>query len=393
MSEDSIGTTKILQSTKLRQTFEMAMQDNKTSLQYKQIIQSFFFDPNVQANYLNIVIDAEMDGRDLNVDAKFRRKFEVVARNQFNLKFSNMDPLSLLGAMDFTTSDSRFLSWGLVNKEIFLRVAGDGNGAFSTITGTPGSGKSDIALTIAKINIEAGKRVLTNIMVKDDVWEDGDGNTWFLDSPIRHVTRVSDFLRIVLEGSPVDTVLIIDEAGLFWNKKEAMTRRNRQWEKLARVLRKFRTNLVFVVQESYNIPPQIMSFRSVIIHKYSKKRARFEFKNGAGSFDCFISNIPKTSVRFDSMDISFFKFDVDLDKLLGYISSSKSAKGQRAQILKFIEKKDGGGPDKGTIKLEKQIVNYKLEHPKATQRDIATVLECSQTRVSEILIKHNLSKR
>ena len=378
MTDETMGTTKILESMKLRGIFEMAMQDNKSSLQYKQLIQSFFVDNDVRANYLRMVIEAEEQNKDLNLDRDFRREFEIEARNQFDKKFTSMDNLSLLGSLNFTKADDRFLSWRLLNKRIFLKIASGTNGTFTTLTGLPGSGKTDFALRLAQVARAAGKQVITNIMV-----DDGSGE-------IHHVNTVSGFLVKVIELSRagVDVVFIIDEAGITWDRKDAMTKRNRNWEKLARLIRKFHTNLVYIVQEIYNIPPQVQNFRSVIIHKYSKKKCRFEYKNGAGSFQVYINEVPRTKTKFDTDDISFFSFDLDLDRLFNYITGTKTAEGQRDRILKFIERsqKKDDEPKRGS-KLKGQIVRMKEANPSMSNSRIAKVLACSKTHVTETLIE------
>lgn len=364
-----------MESQRLRGTFEDAFTDRMKPVDMKQLVQSFFIDMDEAEHFLSDIIIAEKIGADLyqKDEGDWIRFFEVALRQQFNLHFRVMDNLSELGAMNFKKFDKDPLAWNFINPKIFLDLMK--RGFFTTITGSPGDGKTDFSLLLAQIGRESNIQIVTNIKVNDP------------SNRIISITSISEFLRVVIgfAEAGIDVLFILDEAGIFWAKKDAMTVKNKSLEKLAKLLRKLHCSLVFIVQEKFGIPPLVDDFRRCSIHKYSKKAARIRFDNGA-KFKLYLNKVPSTEINFDTDDLASFEFDINMDRLWNYVAKAKTSKRQREMVLEYLDKaREGGDNIEEENKRHEAILRLKKEHPEMSVRKIAHIMGYSKSNIHSIL--------
>lgn len=378
MSEIQIAHRKILESQRLRGTLEDCLTDRMSPIEMRKLVQSFFIDLDEAGIILNDIMIAETNKEDLyqKDNGGWYRNFEIVLRQQANKHFREMDNLSELGAMSFSTPQNERLDWEMINPNIFLKVMK--RGFFTTITGPPGFGKTDFSLLLTQIAIANNIKIFTNIIINDP------------SGRVKTVSNISSFLKEVVNcyDEGIEIVFVLDEAGVIWSKKDAMTVRNKNLEKLARLLRKLHCGLIFIVQEKFGIPPLVDEFRGCSIHKYTKKQARIRFDNGL-KVRLFLKSIPSTDIAFDTDDFGSFEFDIDMEKFWRYISKSDSSKRQRELILQYIKKnEDDNAPDIDELRKEiedlKGDLNRKLkEQKRILQKEFREKLRLSVRKMKQ----------
>ena len=164
------------------------------------------------------------------------------------------------------------------------------------ITGRHGRGKTDFGLLIAEILLKHGiiKKFGSNIKV--------------LDAQGYDYTYITNLVRLKkwLYPKRIHKLFILDEAGINVDRRNPLGKLNREIRYLGFLLRKFRGKLVLISQRSKDIESTFTDTDIWLgtFKKISKTEALLISNLYEGPY--YISDIPKTSIIFDSYDIAPF---------------------------------------------------------------------------------------
>ena len=173
------------------------------------------------------------------------------------------------------------------------------------ITGRFGNGKTDFSLLIAEILLKHNviKKFASNIKVLDAQ-----------NLPYTYITNLVS-LKEWLYPKRIPKLFILDEAGINVDRRNPLGKLNRQIRYLGFLLRKFRGKLIFISQRSKDIES---TFADTDIWLATfKKISKTEALLVSNVYDepFYISDIPRTSIKFDTYDIAPFTTEPKYDEL------------------------------------------------------------------------------
>ena len=173
------------------------------------------------------------------------------------------------------------------------------------ITGRFGFGKTDFSLLIAEILLKNGiiKKFASNIKVFDSQ-----------NIPYTYITNLVT-LKEWLYPKRISKLFILDEAGINVDRRNPLGKLNRQIRYLGFLLRKFRGKLIFISQRSKDIES---TFADTDIWLATfKKTSKTEALLVSNIYDepFYLSDIPRTSIKFDTYDIAPFTTEPKYDEL------------------------------------------------------------------------------
>lgn len=293
----------------------------------------------------------------------------------------DFDATSRVAMRDYMLGGWKF-PYDMVNPEFFIAWAGKGQ--LLILTGEKDSGKSDWSCEMARIAIERKKfKILSNIELDTDVI---DYNYCKLFSEM--VKKICDFK---LRG--YESILIIDEAGLDFPSYEQATREAKEFDKFAKLTRKFATNEVFIIQYEHQVPWTLRKHYAAWMHKMDTKiDMRYELKTGKyKGFDQVITGIPRTSMPFSTDHISGMTMDLEVREMLDYLDTLPPKVNQFQHLIGFVDRRKLKPEDRKLSMDEKKFLALKLDqmakqNPKAvkvTPEGLAKVLQVSQQTITK----------
>jgi len=363
LTTDPIAKLKILEATRLRLQLERRLQ-NLRSADLAALVTSFVAEEGISLNLLKEIYEADYRQTDLLTDPVWKANFMATVRVQAMKRFSMLDNLSMLGAMNSQPKAANSMRWNHIADAVWLSQMKPG--MFAVITGNPGSGKTDIATRIAKVGISSGITVVSNITTKE----------WTATQ------KASDLIRALVSDTK-PKLCLLDEMGVSWARKQAMSNRNIALEKLGRVIRKFKSSLIVIIQEKSTVPPLIEKFSTMYLHKESKTRCEVRISNKECRLDNTLTHVPKSTLTFNTDDIAPLDMDIDIDKVFSAASEGQGnpAK-QRKAILAYLDKPKEDkkrGSDKA---VRKEIAERLLGT--MSQQKVARIVKLSPATVNKV---------
>jgi len=268
------------------------------------------------------------EGRDLKDPKDSAEKLRLTALIYTGFKefMFNLDALSLIAGMNFDT-DQRFINYNIFNQDAFTYKVEDG-GKFILISGNLGTGKTHLASLLGDNSINSKKlHVLTNINFLEEL------------QMIKKIYCTSDLLieglKLYLQGKR--WVAILDESGVWQHKQDHATRKNIEWDKLYRLIRKFGGSMIFIDQKRTGFTGTLKEFATVHLHKYKKSSMKVDIIDPSLKAHHYIRGIPDTPLKFDTNDIAFFVHDIELKDVLEQATAIKGSKKQMQSIVKYLE--------------------------------------------------------
>jgi len=162
-----------------------------------------------------------------------------------------------------------------------------------------GKGKTDFSLLIAQILLEekAVKMVGSNIKVNHPQFT--------------YITNIYQLKQWMTQKG--DKLFILDEAGIYVDARNALSKLNKELRKVAFLLRKFDGKLIFVTQTFEDLDS---TFRNTDIWLATFKKTaltRCEVYSSLWIGPKILSKIPPTSIPFNTKDIAEFGFEPIVD--------------------------------------------------------------------------------
>ena len=168
------------------------------------------------------------------------------------------------------------------------------------ITGRHGRGKTDFGLLIAEILLKNGiiKKFGSNIKVLDSKGYD-----------YTHITNLVRLKRWLKKPKRIHKAFILDEAGIHADRRNPLGRLTREFRYLGFLLRKYRCKLMLISQRSKDIESTFAD-TDIWLGTF-KKISKTEAILISNIFEepYYISDIPKTSIQFDTYDIAPFTLE------------------------------------------------------------------------------------
>ena len=228
-----------------------------------------------------------------------------------------------LGSMVFQP-DNGYRSWRLYNPSI-LTANYQMKGNFGRINGVPGSGKTNNACVIN----EQWANEPNHIAI---------GNIRMLKPDARFIYThdAKAFFVAIANLDPQSTWLFtLDEGGLTYSRPDQATRRVKDLDKLMRCVRKLGGSFNLIEQREDSVPKLIMEFAKNIFYCESRGTVSIEMRGPELSFRDTVRDFPKTTLPFDTDDISMFPINIDIQKIFAFISGSDDPKKALRQYLEI----------------------------------------------------------
>jgi DNA-binding XRE family transcriptional regulator len=292
----------------------------------------------------------------------------------FNSTLRNMDTLSQVAMLKpYTDVGNR----GMVFKDFsphFYMAPWEGSGNFGYVTGPPGKylgvGKTDTACLFAEMAMKHGKRVQTNILIKDK------------PEGLTEVRTLSDVMggaiQNMLDGKI--TLTILDEAPQFLEKERATSKGNVNMKKAQYLMRKIGNDLMVIAQRDKEVSTSIMEMARSHIQKLDKTEMIYRRERQTH----VIKKVPGTSLKFSTGDMAGFVIDLDISDMHDYIVSTTEGESQFQAILDYIR------ADKRKVTDHERRICAKVMYSEIgfTQKEIAELLGVkSQGTISQWLSK------
>ena len=294
--------------------------------------------------------------------ASVRQRFSDECRIQFHLRMMGMDNLSQLGslAIDDTRDNER---WEAVAEKAW--TSWGKQGAIGVVRGPIKSGKSNICLLISQYFLQRGCTVVSNILVFDP------------PSAYIYSAKLSDLLIAVCEAQlkGKEVLLVLDEAGLFWNKIETVQKRNVNLSKILLCTGKMNSSLLFCSHFEEALPGIIARNYVASFDKRGLREAFVEITDGIKIRPRLLTHIPGTELKYDPTQLQYFSVDLSVEDLFDFMSSlphSLSPDSSQWQLLSdYIFKHQG---ETGEESLNPKDVALYLRKRGQSERQIATVV-------------------
>lgn len=204
------------------------------------------------------------------------------------------------------------------------------------IYGNPDTGKTDTALLIAEIGLKEG--LIDYFASNINTYGKGE-----------RITNLED-LRKWLALQSGRKLFILDEAGVSLFSRDALSKLNRAMIKECMLLRKHHAHIIFILQEIVHLDEFKDSELTGMFIKKKRQGNKFIAFIKLRNFPLTIkvNNVPKTSIPFNTLDISPFELekqieegDVEIRGLPYKVAYLYAKTGNFSVIARELEKLDG----------------------------------------------------
>lgn len=252
-------------------------------------------------------------------------------------RLNTLDDLSRAACLNY--SSEAFMSWTDINPAVFLRPFSVASGTLAHISGVMDSGKTDLGCTLVDYALDAGFTCVTNVAFSGE-----------LPEGLIRCVRLSDLLLEMIDArlSGRNVLILFDEVSQFFSRREPGRSDNIQLEKLLRLTRKFRSNVIFVEQVRGGLTSVTLELLSVRFHKIAKKKVMFSTRNMEKNYHLMLDSVPRTRLSFETLSLGGFLVDIDLaDMFRDVLIEEQPEEALRRAIIKAQEEGKKGGKKKG----------------------------------------------
>lgn len=289
--------------------------DRFETLTYAEVQDVVFvgvWDVETQRGLLELLRNAKANGLLLPSEIP---NLEIELRQAVAASFHVADKLGgLTGIGSMVFSRPSLTSWKILNPSILS--ANYTVGQFGYVNGVPRSGKTNLCAVMMESLLQT-QVVVTNILLAHP-------------HPVnyRYAQDVPTMLRAVAALPPgTRWTALIDEAGLWVSTKDSMTTRGKALDRLAKVIGKLDGNLVLIDQQESTIPTVVKAFAANHYFCIKPGEVRIDLHGPNVYFTEVVKDFPKTTLAFDTFDISQFTFPKDF-KLEALFLAITGLKGQ-----------------------------------------------------------------
>jgi len=174
------------------------------------------------------------------------------------------------------------------------------------ILGRRDSGKTDFSLlimeTLAKFDIT--KAFATNIKIYESSF------------PIEYITNLED-LEFWCSNTPGKKLFILDEAGKSLRRRTPMSGLNIKLLDQLQILRKYKLSMILIAPHEKYIDSATLGsdvLDAIIVKPYFKNRKVALYQNVMENEEIWITEIPRTAVKFNTWDVAPFQKDSPVRK-------------------------------------------------------------------------------
>jgi hypothetical protein len=330
------------------------------------------------------ILDMLDEGHDLNDDVvrDYIMTAVVEVVNETMETFDHFTRVSFMGtgslstnrAFDFHDLADRFYVHPLLGGGKFGYISGSRSAAL-------GVGKTDFAVRLIGMLLNAGECVLTNIEAE-------------LDHPGFH--RVISLKQMIKQAilnlmCGKTTVVILDEVPQFLVKERGTSKDTVSMNQLSYLFRKMGITLVVISQLEKKVPTNVADMSIWHVQKLAKELMFFRKKVDGVDYRYFIKNVPRTDLKFITGESASFNAEFDVKALHDYIVSREEAsinaetkydgKSQLQVILEYLEL-DVREITKADLKVAAKVLTVRSG---MVQKDVAYVLGVTQGTISNWL--------
>lgn len=231
------------------------------------------------------------------------------------------DALSAMGAIQVPWEGNGGLSWRVFQTDPL--TANLTEGQFARISGPPGGGKTNLACVMIERWLARGNIPITNI-------RDLEGSSYTPD--------IRSFLRAVVAArqAEIPWTLWLDEPRLAgYTRKEWMTRRSRDLDRVVTAVRKLGGNMVLIEQLPEAVPALIVAWAQSMFFCHSPGRVSIDLRGPELTWRQEVYDFPRTSLGFDTRDFAAFRIDLDIDAMFQEIAGKRD---QLQAVLDYIDR-------------------------------------------------------
>ena len=341
MSDDNRQKTAMRStaSGKLKEGYDELLRKDPLSVQEALAgISLYFVDEDVADTWATKLTQIDKERWMLTADE--RRLFHRYLYTQFaKLVTYQLDPLSRVFVRGHE-NESNYTSFHIKWPQCIISNFKE-TGCYGCIDGVPRSGKTSLACTFMEMFYkDFGIETITNIK--------------FRKKPdfVSYAQKLSDLVTHMEEKKR--WICILDETATFADKKTALKRENIDFESLARFIGKMGGRLMLVTHSfSRDVPTRLQEWTTEHYTKLSKTTVNAynqgKFYKGLNK----IKDVPDTTLKFVTEDITSLMFDININKLLSDVQNGISVKAAIAE--QKVEKSNKGSarvPKKALIMAE-----------------------------------------
>jgi hypothetical protein len=267
-----------------------------------ELMSALHWDPEAVRAWIEEVRTNKV-GEDLYAHEKMLRAWADEMYVAMNARINTLDDTSRAAALNYAASS--WVSWLDMNPRVFLRPFRQSSGTLVHVSGTMGSGKTDLACTLGDYALQEGYKVITNIQFKE------------IPEGLVRCTKLSDLMLEMIDArlDEQDVVVLFDEVSQFFSRREAGRGGNIQLEKMLRLTRKFRSSVVFIEQVRGGLPSVALELLSARFHKTAKTRCQYATRNMEKNYNLLLDEVPRTKLKFETLHLGGFRQDIDLGEL------------------------------------------------------------------------------
>ncbi len=311
-------------------------------------------------------------GENERLSEKVLAEIDYFSRLLIPQKFEALDNLTTLASTRIVREGGDQESWFLYSRDILIANFGQGEErAFGYCVGRPGSGKTNVAVLAIQAALGKGWDAVTNIHPQGAV-----------PQGFHYTNRLSGLLRegAQLRLEEVPFLAVLDEGGLWWAKAQAMRRESQGLDKVARVIGKLGASTLFIEQREASVPSTVSSFARSAFYCGPPGRVRIEHR-GPLHFYRKLSDVPRAEIRYDSRDISYLAYDLEVDALFAQVGEvGAGGEAQARAILAYLD-----GEREVDVEAKRYAARLMADTGKLSQREIAAQLGVNQSTVSKWL--------
>jgi hypothetical protein len=258
-----------------------------------------------------------------------------------NERVNNCDPLTKIACINY--ADRLWRSFDDVNPKIFLKQFIEHNGRMAQISGNPGTGKTDLGMLLTGFALQEGFVVITNIKSSQaTLIRMGELLVPKNSIPNFYRTvRMSDFLYQCIQHRKAgrNVITVWDEVSTFYNRQEAIYKKNIDMGKFIRLIRKFNCNVFFIEQVDQQLSSLVNEMLVCKFQKETRKRLHFMTIAGDKQYNEYLDWVPKATMEFDTGDFAGFVNDIDFSDLFNKIAVEETEKLDEIEqyLMKIID--------------------------------------------------------
>ena len=250
---------------------------------------------------LGIKFPHQIDALESRIRADISDSFQTIERP---------GGITAVGSMVFDRARGE-MTWKVLEDGPHILASNFKEGQLGWISGNLGTGKTATGCSIMEQWIDMGNRALSNIKTATE-----DSYTYVRDAQAM-LLEIADILDSPL---PDYWLMIFDELYVSgWSKAEASTRKNKDLDGVARVIRKLGGNLIVIDQREASVPTTIQELASsrYYCHRVGGGVLTVDLRGPYRHFKMKIEDFPLTNLEFESKDFAFFPTTevVDFDGL------------------------------------------------------------------------------